>query len=147
MAILKKGKYWYGDSQIDIQAELLRYSRKNEYPAEHYANAVCGICGGSSFKLLLDDEEGAAVRICKACKTEHPIGDSGEYLADADLKECECPCGSGEFEVTVGVALYPNSEDVRWLYVGCRCRLCGLTACYGDWKNEWIDFRELLNRV
>ena len=42
---------------------------------------------------------------------------------------------------------YDQSEDVRWLYVGCRCPACGLTGCYGDWKNEFIDYRNLLARV
>lgn len=146
MALQKKGKYLYGDSQLDIQGELLRYSRANGYPAVHYADAVC-VCGGKVFKLLLDDNEGAGVRACAGCGAEHPIGDSEEYLEDAELEECECPCGSGEFEITAGVALYAESEDVKWLYIGCRCVKCGLTACYGDWKNEYSGFREFLIRV
>jgi len=36
---------------------------------------------------------------------------------------------------------------VKWLYLGCRCVACGLVACYGDWKNEFEDFREFLKRV
>ena len=47
-------------------------------------------------------------------------------------------------EVTAGVLLYDDSEDVRWRYLGCRCPSCGLTACYGDWKNEFEGYRELL---
>lgn len=31
-------------------------------------------------------------------------------------------------------------DDVRWLYLGCRCVTCGLTACYGDWKNEYPGY-------
>ena len=46
---------------------------------------------------------------------EHPIGDSSEYLKDAELEECACPCGSEEFEITVGVSLYEDSNDVRWM--------------------------------
>ena len=57
------------------------------------------------------------------------------------------PCGSSAFEITVAVALYQNSEDVKWIYIGCRCINCGLTACYEDWKNEYKDFRKLLDRV
>lgn len=146
MALRNKGKYRYGDSQPDIRDELMNYSKANGYPAAHFADAVCA-CGGKVFNLLLDDTEGAAVRVCVGCRAEHPIGDSDEYLEDAELEECECPCGSGEFEITVGVALYQDSEDVKWLYIGCRCVGCGLTACYGDWKNEYIGFREFLNRV
>ncbi len=146
MALHKRGKYRYGDSQHDIQAELSLYSHANGYPAVHYADAIC-VCGHKLFHLLLDDEQGAAVRICKHCAAQHPIADSSEYLEDAELDECECPCGFNTFQITAGIALYQDSADVRWLYIGCRCAQCGLTACYGDWKNEYNDFRELLRRI
>jgi hypothetical protein len=87
------------------------------------------------------------VRICATDGSKHPIGDSQDYLDEAELQACECPCGHGAFELTVGVALYGDSEDVRWIYLGCRCTECGLTACYGDWKNEYNGWRELLDRA
>ena len=146
MALHRRGEYEYGDSQTDIREELLRYSDANGYIAEHFADARC-VCGSTHFSLRIDDNEGAAVHICTACGNEHPIGDSDEYLEESQLEECECPCGSSAFEITVGLALYAESEDVRWLYVGCRCVNCGLTACYGDWKNEYLDYRDLLSRV
>jgi hypothetical protein len=146
MTLKKKGKYRYGDSQADIREELLRYSKSNAYLAHHFADAVC-LCGGRLFRLALDDTEGAAIRKCVNCAAEHPIGDSGEYLKEAELEECACPCGGEQFQITVGVSLYEGSEDVRWLYLGCRCPTCGLTAVYGDWKNEFIDYRKLLARV
>jgi hypothetical protein len=146
MALRRRGKWRYGDSQADIPGEILRYSKGVEYLAHHYADAVCG-CGGKVFRLLLDDTQGAAVRRCVACNAEHPIGDSDEYMEEAELGECACPCGNEEFEISVGVSLYEGSEDVKWLYLGCRCPGCGLTAVYGDWKNEFIGYRELLARV
>ena len=146
MALRKKGKYYYGDSQSDIENELLRYSNLNGYPANYYADAAC-ICGSKLFNLKLDDNEGAAVRICVACKSDHPIGDSSEYLTDAELEACECICGSDVFEIKAGVSLYEGSEDVKWIYIGCRCENCGLLGCYGDWKNEYIGFRKLLNQI
>jgi hypothetical protein len=146
MALRKRGKYRYGDCQADIRDELVRYSKGVTYRAEHFADARCD-CGGALFRLQIDDTEGAAVRACVACAQEHPIGDSAEYLEDADLEECACPCGAEVFEITAGVALYAGSEDVRWFYVGCRCPSCGLAACYGDWKNEYNGYRELLRRV
>ena len=146
MALKKRGKYRYSDSQADIRAEVLRYSKENAYPAHHFADSLCA-CGGKRFRLSLDDTEGAAVRTCVGCNSEHPIGDSDEYLEDAELEECACPCGGEEFEITVGVSLYEGSEDVRWLYVGCRCPACELTAVYGDWKNEFNGYRDLLARV
>ncbi|HKI38440.1 MAG TPA: hypothetical protein VKA46_41710 [Gemmataceae bacterium] len=146
MALQNRGKWRYGDSQADIRGEILRYSRGVKYLAHHYAEAVCK-CGGKVFWLLLDDTQGAAVRLCVACEDEHLIGDSDEFMAEAELEECACPCGGEEFEITVAVSLYDDSEDVKWLYLGCRCPTCGLTAVYGDWKNEYIGYRELLARV
>ena len=75
------------------------------------------------------------------------MGDSDDYMDGAELQDYGCTCGENSLEITVGVALYEGSDDVRWLYVGCRCPACGLTGCYGDWKNEFIDFRKLLARV
>jgi hypothetical protein len=146
MALKKRGKYRYGDGQADTRAEVLRYSKKNAYPAHHFADSLC-TCGGKRFRLSLDDTEGAAVRACVGCDSQCPIGDSDEYLEDAELEECVCPCGGEEFEITIGVSLYEGSEDVRWLYVGCRCPACGLTAVYGDWKNEFNGYRDLLARI
>ena len=146
MALRQQGQHSYGDLQSDIRDRLLTYSTKNGYPAEHFGDAVCA-CGSRLFRLLLDETEGAAVRICSACSARHPIGDSEEYLADAALEDCECPCGSGSFEITAGVSLYSGARDVRWIYIGARCPDCGLTACYGDWKNEFDDYEELLQRI
>ena len=57
------------------------------------------------------------------------------------------PLWGRDFEISAGVALYQDSQDVRWLYVGCRCVCCGLTACYGDWKNEYPGYETLLRAV
>lgn len=146
MALKNRGEHCYGDGQADIREELVRYSKANTYVAHQFADAVCD-CGGKTFRLELDDGEGAAVRHCTACASEHPIGDSAEYLQNAELEECACPCEREEFEISVGVSLYAESEDVRWLYLGCRCVSCGLVAVYGDWKNEFTGFRALLARV
>jgi len=146
MALRKRGKWWYGDSQGDIRDELARVGNLNEYVPTQFANAVWP-CGSKTFRLRMDEDEGAAVRICTGCGTEHPIGDSDEYLGAAELRDHVCVCGKDAFEITVGVSLYDKSQDVRWLYVGCRCPACGLTGCYGDWKNECIDYRKLLARV
>ncbi len=147
MALRKRGKWRYGDGQPDIRTEITRFSEEVQYPATHFADAACA-CGGRVFGLLLDETQGVASRVCVACDAEaHPIGDSADFMDEAEEEECACPCGGEEFEITVGVSLYPDSEDVRWLYVGCRCPACGLTAVYGHWKNEFNGFRELLARV
>ena len=146
MTLRKKGKYCYGDSQADIRKELHRYSLLNGYEATQFADAVCA-CGHKIFQLEMDESEGVAVRQCMECGMRHPIGDSDDFMEDAELEEYGCPCDEDKFEVTVGVALYDSSEDVRWLYVGCRCPACGLTATYGHWKNEFNGFRALLARA
>jgi hypothetical protein len=63
------------------------------------------------------------------------------------MEECECVCGKQVFEITVGVSLYKDTKDVRWLYVGARCTGCGLTGVFGDWKNEFMDYEKLLKRA
>ncbi len=146
MTLTRRGETSYGTEQADIAAEITRYSKKAGYPAEHFAQAACA-CGGTTFFLTLDETEGAAVRKCTSCGFEHPIGDSDEFLEGAELEECACSCSAGVLEITVGVSLYEESEDVRWLYLGCRCPACGLTGVYGDWKNEFNGFRALLGKV
>jgi hypothetical protein len=146
MALVKRGQYFYGDGAADIAEELRRYSRTNGYVAARFAEAVC-TCAGRHFSLWVDDTQGAAVRVCASCNLRHAMADSSKYLHVARLEECECPCGGGAFEITAGAALYEDSEEVRWLYIGCRCVRCGLTACYADWKYDGDSAAELLRNV
>lgn len=136
----------HASSQAAIRPALIAYSRANTYVAQHFADAVCG-CGSREFQLEVDETAGAAVRYCATCGDPHAIGDSDDYLAEAEVEQCQCLCGSPIFEITVGVALYADSDDVRWLYLGCRCPGCGLVGCYADWKNEFTDYRRLLAQV
>jgi hypothetical protein len=136
----------FGDSQLDVRDELVRYSLLNGYEAEKFADCVCE-CGICDFGLLIDDNVGAAARICHKCDSDHGIGDSDDYIDEAEPWKCTCHCGAELFEITIGVALYEGTEDVRWLYVGCRCPKCQLTGCYGDWKNEFTGYQSLLANV
>ena len=143
MALRKRGRHFYGDSQADIRPELGRYSRSNTYVVHHFKDETCA-CGATALRLRVDDEEGAAVVTCPGCKVDRPLVDSARYLETAELEECECPCGNDQLEITLGVSLYADSEDVRWLYIGCRCPKCKLVATYADWKYDGEDFRRLL---
>jgi hypothetical protein len=134
------------ERRAQLRAEIARYAKRNKYLAHHFADARCK-CGSRAFGLELDDTVGAAVRTCARCRAVHPIGDSADFLDDATLDECQCPCGNEVFEITCAVSLYRESDDVRWIYVGCLCTACGLGAVYGDWKNEFCGYRELLARV
>lgn len=141
--------YAIGDGPEDLRAELVHYADHGpgSYLPTRFADAVCGACGGREFLLLLDENAGVALRVCGACGGEHVVGDGEDFLDDAELEQVECLCGVPLFEITVGVSLYADSDDVRWLYLGCRCPACGVVGCYGDWKNELTDFRALLARV
>jgi hypothetical protein len=44
MALVKRGKHWYGHDQAEIAAELRRHIRRNGYPAEHFADAQLDQC-------------------------------------------------------------------------------------------------------
>lgn len=146
MTLRKKRKQWYGDDHADIVA-FLRERSANNYLATKFANARCAQCEADEHAIQLDDGAGVVVRTCRVCKTSHPVGDSAEFLDEAELDDCQCPCGNEMFQLTIGVALYEGSEDVKWLYVGLRCTECGLIGNYGDWKNEFNDYKKLLARV
>lgn len=145
MTLVQRGEHRYGDTQADIRTELGDYALMNDCPIERFAD-VCR-CGGRAFRLKVDDTEGVAVRSCGSCGNDHPIGDSADYVEEASLESCECPCGLDLFEVTAGVSLFEGTDDVRWIYLGCRCTGCGLAACYADWKCESGDYRGLLGNV
>jgi hypothetical protein len=121
-------------------------SEPHGYPTEYFAASECP-CGSRRFRLYLDDTERVADRICTACGAEHPTGDSAEYLVNAELGGCECPCGGDSFEISVGVSLYDGGEVVRWFYLSCRCPACELTTWYGDWKIGGGAYRDVLGRV
>ena len=130
-----------------LRAEITRYSRKNGYPAQHFASPTCP-CGHTRFALLMNEEEGVAARVCRACNSEHGIGDSDEYIDEVEsVYGVECSCGGDEFEVMAGVALYQDSTDVRWFYLGLECTACGLAGVHGDWKNEHEGYEALLANV
>lgn len=146
MAIRRETNQSFGDSRADIREELIRYSSLHGYVAQYFADARCD-CGATTFKLGLDENAGVAVRFCQSCGAEHGMADSDDYFDEADIDIAECTCGAGLFEITLGVSLYADSEDVRWLYIGCRGPTCKLTGCYGDWKNEFIGYQTLLANV
>lgn len=142
----KKGKYQIGDNHDDIQASIVAFSKKNKIPATLFKNILCD-CGSETFLVALDEDQGAAIRRCVKCEEERPIGDSEDYLEEAEIDVCECVCGESGFQLSVGLALYAESDDVKWLYIGCRCGECGITGVYGDWKNEYPDAREFLGKI
>ncbi|MCE3018926.1 MAG: hypothetical protein ACK56W_20040 [Pirellula sp.] len=151
MTLRKKGKQWYGDDHADLRQELVRYSQCGEYSIDNLIDVKCR-CGHQQFKLRTDETEGVAIRECVECKTERFMGDSAEFAEDAEVQLHECMCRKRIFELSVGVHRYRDvddsiSDDVRWIYIGCRCVSCGLVGCYADWKNEFQGYRKLLRKM
>ncbi len=151
MTLRKEGRCWYGDDHQDLREELKRYSACGDYPIDHLADVNCH-CGCQQFRLFTDEDAGVALRKCVACHSEHLMGDSAEFADKAEVGQHECLCGIDVFQISVGIHCYRDdkdtiSNDVRWLYIGCRCVACGLLGCYADWKNEFYDFRELLSNM
>lgn len=131
-----------------LKSQIVEYGTDNGYPTEHFVTPRCAGCGGGTFEVLMNEEEGVAARICMSCDDEHGIGDSDDFIDEVEeVFEVECTCGGRQFELMAAVSLYADSEDVRWFYLGCECVECGLSGVYGDWKNEYIGYRELLSRV
>ena len=126
-----------------LRQEMQRYSENNVYAIQQCIDHTCA-CGASLFLLAVDDSEGVAETACIACKALKPVADSGEFAEDASLEQCECVCGGDVFEVTVGVALYAESDDVRWIYVGARCVKCDIAGVYCDWKCDGGNYRTML---
>ena len=145
MSISKRGGYYYGTTIVDVETEIRRYT-KSGYQAVRFALAKC-TCGGDRFHLRTDENEGVGQRVCTACDTATYIGDSGEYADGAELRAHDCLCGESTFNITVGVALYEDSNDVRWTYIGCRCPTCSVIGVFADWKSEAGDADDFLARV
>jgi hypothetical protein len=145
MAIQVKDGFDYGEEQGDIRISLKAHTKQN-YQATRFVDAVCN-CGSHLFQLQIDEDEGVAIRLCNQCGQLHYMGDSEEYLEEAEPIPCVCLCGNEIFEITAGIALYRESDDVKWLYIGCRCVECSLIGIYGDWKNEYEDYRKLLRQI
>jgi hypothetical protein len=150
MAVVWRDGLAYTDAQWDVRDVLIDYSKQylgnHISPAAQFADVEC-FCTGRRFRLALDEEQGAARRVCVNCGDVEWIADGGDYADEAEPEACECLCGGDAFELTIGVSLYADSNDVRWLYVGARCPACCLSGCYGDWKNEYPDADALLLRV
>lgn len=151
MTLRTEGEFAHGDNHQDLRSELSRFSEGNEYPIDSFADVRCD-CGCDEFRLLTDEAAGVAIRHCTGCDQDYLMGDSAEYLEDAELGQHECLCDADVFQITAGVHRYREqdgtlSNDVRWLYIGCRCVACGMLGCYADWKSEFTGYEDLLARM
>src|SRR5262245_22036378 len=82
----------------------------------------------------------------------HTTNVDGFYEGDsqADTEVAGCPCtkrGTTFDEITLGASLYEGSDDVRWVYVGCRGVARGLVAHYAEWHRVEIPYQWLFARL
>ena len=115
MVLKKKGKFWYGKTLEDIQTEVRRYSALNGYEAVKFSASTC-ICGNTTFRLETDEDVGVAKRTCASCGSSHLMGDSADYVADANLEGHECVCDGTEF----CTGLSASCPDDSFLTTPCR---------------------------
>lgn len=147
MALRESGRYWYGESFDDLAEYIRLFDAAGERNGvEKVAESVCAICGGGRFRVFLDDDGACVQRVCTSCGKEAFIADSAEHLDEADLGECECPCGGDEFAAAVGFSLTEDGE-VRWISVGLRCLADGLAGVYAEWSVDYEPSRHLLEQA
>ncbi len=120
---------------MELDAYLRQY-RAGGYPVSRVERSVCAACGGTEFRLWVDDEAGYAARRCEACEDEFVMLDAADVADEEDGDEAGCPCGGETFEIAVGYALC-NDGDVRWVSVGMRCLTDGACGVYTDWKIDY----------
>ena len=144
MAIDTNGKWWKGTDFTDL-AEYVRLLTADDYPAEKVLQCVC-VCSNTTFRLIADQDDGCAQRICTACGQAAFICDSEEYWDEAAPKRVRCPYGHTVFELGVGFSFRENG-DVKWITIGQRCVKCGVLASYVDWKINYGPTDHLLSMV
>ncbi|WP_155856066.1 hypothetical protein [Cellulomonas sp. URHD0024] len=142
MTITKRRGAWFGTEGGDLDEYLSAFAAGG-YSVDTVSHAACGSCAGRTFRVLLDDEEGASVRVCSACSAQHAMLDCASYLADATLGAAACPCGGEQFDVAVGYSLLDDG-DVRWVSVALRCQTDGLLGVYADWKIDYTPSGHLV---
>jgi hypothetical protein len=145
MSIDKSGKWWVGTSVDDLKEYLEAFSADG-YRVHEFRPAKCK-CGGETFEVLADDDEGCAKRTCTSCAMGQFICDSEEYWSDATPEQWKCiECGFTSANVGIGFSLYEDGE-VRWLYVGERCANCGILGCFAGWKIAYSPSKQLLEQA
>lgn len=145
MAMDMSGEWWRGESAADL-ADYLEELGAEGYRVGQIVRATCADCGGRSFRLRVDGEEGTVERSCVACGKDVLMLDSEEHWSDTEPEAVVCPCGADVFDVAVGFSLRPD-DSVCWVSVGIRCVADGVLGCCADWKIDYEPSRYLLARV
>ncbi len=145
MVIDRSGDWWRGSDAADLDVYLADYSA-DSYVVSTVVHAECASCTSRTFAVLLDDEEGVALRCCRYCGDAQWMLDSGQDVEAAETVTAACPCGGEDFEVAVGFA-FTEAGHVRWVYVALRCVADGTLGVYADWKVDHAPTGHLLAQV
>lgn len=140
MTIDRSGEWWKGSEAHDLDQYLREYAAAG-YAPDRFVHARCA-CGGEGFRLEADDTEGVARRTCARCGVQVVMLDGEEYLEEAELEECACPCGGEVFDVAVSFA-HRGDGSVRWVAIGARCVACGVMGVHADWKIDYDPTEQL----
>lgn len=137
VAITEVGGWPRGENLEDLTEYALAQGAEG-YDVHEVRLCRCAACGGDVFGVHGDLEEHAAKRICRGCRAEHFIADSGEYWDGSTglgVMVCECD-GDGDaedFNVAVGYSLYADGLGIRALAITSRCVACGRLGYWDDW--------------
>lgn len=145
MSIDKSGKWWRGSDASDIDEYLFAYTADG-HPVTRVVHARCSECGGGTFSLRVDADEGCAERSCVACGVKVLMLDSADALEDADMTKLRCRPGHTAFNLAVGFA-YRDDGDIRWVCLGCRCVTDGILGAVAEWKIDYTPSGHLLSAV
>ncbi len=131
----KSKKYWTGDSAEDISEWLRIYSEEDSLEVKP---VICHSCGGDSFELRIDQDEGVIQVTCTSCGTKKILLDGEEYWEDASprLRKCSVCKSCKSFNVRVGF-VRRETGDVEWVYIGNRCTKCGTLGSFLDWEIDY----------
>lgn len=116
-----------------MHPEFDSYANANGYPVNRWQQLICD-CSSSLFRLFSDDAEGAAFSVCGSCEREIDICTSRQFASS--VEQNICICDEDQLEVFIGQAMYPDTSDPSWSYVGAHCTNCGLAGVYADWKER-----------
>lgn len=115
---------------MSIESSIKDYSKSNGSVITHFNSINCE-CGSDEFLLFSDDTEGGAYIVCSNCKKESDIENSKRYIESEDHNICNCD--NENLNIGIGKSFYPESNDVKCVYVGASCNKCNLSGVYVDW--------------
>lgn len=141
----KSEKYWYGDNADDINEYLKEYS---ECSSIDIKPVVCRSCGNDALELRVDYNEDAIQVKCSKCGYKKILLDCEEVWQEAKprLRKCSVCKNSREYNIRVGFIRRENGS-VKWVYIGNRCKNCGVLGSYLNWKINYEPTDEMENNI